>query len=398
MFFTKSDNTSSVYFGSSFPKAIWNFTELFLGFENNEDDSQDSFEQNSIVANDDSKAINKNIQIKEKQDNSQYRIKRYEEEFLILLEAAQRLDASCTEEEMEKAKNIFFVHNLIEEVCYRALPDALKKFGITTDTITPAQSMNILAYVKEVTHVELRKEGGYTKKGREMITPAQFNGVLANIAIIIHDRDARLTDARYSSLTDLCAALDDHNSYIKNILFKSWFRCPQLSCDTHLAMIKDIVDFNQRISEQLGFNFEQSLSEKKAYYDIHHQKIRAIECPTTGEKTAKRFVNLTEVRATFDDEVIEKLLYIDRQSPLLEYLEKNCSYSPEELSSLTNTRRVSSPARFGFWSQEQINQPALLCNDLCVGDFLKQYYPEKISREKIASPNTAFTPYVKHSF
>lgn len=353
--------------------AFWDFTEIFMGIDEASNPQENVEEQTKVPSP------------LENEDSSLSRVKLYEENFSQLLEKARQLNAECTETEVQNAKHIFFVHNLIEEACYDALPKVLIRLNIQSDAITPQDSLMILAYLKDAAHVELRKDGGYTKKGREMITPAQFSRVLSNIATVIHDRDTRLTDARYSSLTDLCVALDDHNSYIKNLLFKSWFRCEALSWDAHLPMIKHIVNFNPRMTAQLGFDFEQTLETKKKYYDVHHECIREVESPTK-EKSALKFVNITEVRARFNDPVmIETLSQSGRETPLIECLEKECAFPPEEIAKLIEQRRVPSPARFGLFSQNVIGQPPLILKNISVGEFLEQYFPERKCNPKSPS-------------
>ena len=102
------------------------------------------------------------------------RFKAYTSAFETLKAKAIELGSKCSEGEFEKARNIFFVHNLIEEACYKALPEIISDLKITGDVITEAQSDFIMARLKKAAHVELRKDGGYTKKGREMITEEQF--------------------------------------------------------------------------------------------------------------------------------------------------------------------------------------------------------------------------------
>jgi hypothetical protein len=271
------------------------------------------------------------------------------------------------------------MHNLIEEICYTSLADIVIKLNIKGDKITEEQSRLILAYVKQMAHVELRKEGGYVKKGRDMISSEQFDGVLANVATIIHDRDGRLTDARYYSLTDLCTALDDHNSYVKNILFRSWLRCGTLVSQTHLTMVKDLVNFDNRMTEQVGFDFSRALAAKKKHYDTVFPSIREVVCSRSGEKTALKFVNLTEVRATLDEHV-DTLLTCDSNMPLAKALVNNCSLSQEAVTTLLRDRQVPCEARFGLNSGEKarsIFQPPLLRADFTVGVFLNTYYPDK---------------------
>ncbi|MBL7479437.1 hypothetical protein [Legionella bononiensis] len=299
------------------------------------------------------------------------REQKYNEAFDKLLLKAQELGTQCSPQEIENAKRIFFVHNLIEEVCYKAFAKIVKQLGITGDEITEQQSGQILAYIKSMAHVELRKPGGYTLTGRAMITADQFAQVISNVSTIIHDRDARLTDARYYSLTDLCVGLDDHNSYVKNILFRSWFKCGQMSCDSHLNMIKDMVGFNKRISDQLGFNFEHALTNKKEYYNTYHAGIRTVENPVTGERSALKFTNLTEVRSKFKP-IINKLLDTAPDSRLIAELRNKKLLEPEEINALIGKRSYLSAPRF----HQPITQNALLEPTITVGEFLNYYFPE----------------------
>lgn len=313
-------------------------------------------------------------------DQQKQRIEHYNSAFSKLVQQAKELGAKCSEEDIKNARNIFFVHNLIEEVCYQALADIVKKLDIRGDKITKEQSDQILAYVKDIAHVELRKDGGYSKKGREMITQDQFSWVLKNVNTIIHDRDARLTDARYYSLTDLCTALDDHNNYVKNILFRSWLHCEPISCPTHLPMIKNLVHFNKNMSAQLGFNFAEALQRKKGYYDTYHPKLREIVCSTTGEKSALRFVNITEVRSAFDEHV-DTLLKCDPDESFTQCLVGQCSFSKSDVEKLTQNRSVTCAPRHGFgFMDKTIPQPPLLKDGLTVGEFLEYYFPETRSQ------------------
>ncbi|MDR3442260.1 MAG: hypothetical protein P4L65_04520 [Legionella sp.] len=314
-------------------------------------------------------------------DQQQLRIDTYNKAFSKLLQQAKVLGSSCTNIDIQKAKNIFFVHNLIEEICYKALADSVTVLNIRGNAITEEQSGEILAYVKNITHIELRKEGGYSKKGREMISEGQFSFVLKNVSTIIHDRDTRLTDARYATLTDLCIALDDHNSYVKKILLNSWLDCKTLCTDTHLPMIKSLVHFNQKMSTQLGFDFEETLQESKQSYDRLYPNIREVKCPKTGETSAVRFVNVTEVKAKFMEHV-EQIQQYDPDRLFTDCLVDYCSFTDEQVKELSATRSVSCTARApGI----KIKQPPLLSNKLTVGEFLSCYFPEVEKQEKLTA-------------
>lgn len=333
-----------------------------------EEEQQEQHDNSSIMSGQEKQEQNVPQSMLSEQER---REQNYNEAFNKLLSKAKELGTLCSPEEIDNVRRIFFVHNLIEEVCYKAFADIVEKFGIIGDAITEEQSGIILAYIKKIAHVELRKPGGYSLTGREMITPEQFSQVLAHVATIIHDRDARLTDARYYSLTDLCIALDDHNSYVKNILFRSWFKCGQMSCDSHLNMIKDIVGFNGRASAQLGFHFERSLAAKKEYYDRFHAGIRTVEHPKTHELSALKFTNLTEVRAKFTS-IVGKLLESDPHTPLTTYLSDHQLLDNRDIDALTRTRCYSCVPRF----HQPISQRALLEPNVTVGEFLNKYFPE----------------------
>ncbi|KTD60988.1 hypothetical protein [Legionella spiritensis] len=317
------------------------------------------------------------------------RVTCYNQAFEKLRAKAEHSGSECSKTEIENAKNIFFVHNLIEEVCYKALIEIVEELDIRGDTITEKQSGIILAHLKKIAHVELRKPDGYTNKGRQMITEEQFSKVLANINTIIHDRDGRLTDARYRSLTDLCVALDDHNSYVKNILFNSWFRCDDMHCSTHLDMIKGVVDFDKRMAAQTGFDFARALQEKKDYYDTYHGSIRQIESPETGKKTASEFVNVARVRGLFTNEIIKPLLEVERDTPLTTWLEESRLFGGSEIKTLTKSRRVSCAPRF----HKKIDQDPLLDETLTVGQFLNKYFPEMTNDVDISAEPPDYVGY-----
>lgn len=307
------------------------------------------------------------------------RVQQYTDAFNSLQRQAQGLQSRCGQNEIENARRIFFVHNLIEEVCYKAFAEIVAELGITGDAITEEQSGQILAYVKKQAHVELRKDGGYSKTGRQMITDAQFSLVIANIATIVHDRDGRLTDARYTSLTDLCVALDDHNGFIKNLLFKSWFLCGRMHSDTHLPMIKRLVLFNERMSRQVGFDFSEAVKAKQDYFDRYHPRIREIQCPRTGRYSAEDFVNLCEVRGIFSKRgVLANLQRCAPYSLLVTALQSMPQFTQVEIARMVTPRRLSCAARF----HKPIEQPRLLDPTLTVVQFLRKYFPERLETNR----------------
>lgn len=297
----------------------------------------------------------------------------YSDAFIKLLAKARDAGSQCSPEEVENSRRIFFIHNLIEEVCYKAFAEKVAELGIKGDKITLEQSDQILAYIKKIAHVELRKPGGYSLSGRTMITSEQFSQVLANVASIVHDRDVRLTDARYFSLADLCVALDDHNSYVKNTLFSSWFKCPKkMSCDTHLDIIKNQVEFNTKMSNQLNLDFENAVLARKKYYDTHHPGIRVVKSEA-GELSADKFTNLTEVRAKFES-VIATLSVTKADIHLISYLKSNKVFAERDIDALFKERCYSCSPRF----HAQITQRPLLAPAITVGDFLQEYFPEVV--------------------
>ena len=96
------------------------------------------------------------------------------------------------------------------------------------------------------------KKDGYIQS-RTKLPYEQVQEVIRNVGLIVHDRDTKLTDARYYTITDLTMALDDHNTMVKEILLKSWYKCPKFidPHHTHLDEIKERAGFYATLNPQL---------------------------------------------------------------------------------------------------------------------------------------------------
>ncbi len=114
---------------------------------------------------------------------------------------------------------------------------------------------------------------------------------------------------------------------------------------------------------------------------------REIVCSTTGEKSALRFVNITEVRSAFS-EYVDTLLRCDPNEPFTQCLIEECSFTKDNVEKLTRSRSVTCAPRHGFgFMDKTIPQPPLLKEELTVGEFLEYYFPETINQAKNLSFN-----------
>ena len=65
----------------------------------------------------------------------------------------------------------------------------------------------------------------------------QFQPVILRVSDIVSDRDTKLTRATYTTLEDLIANLDTHNTMVNAILFNAW-GVPEKTGIDHLTEIK----------------------------------------------------------------------------------------------------------------------------------------------------------------
>ncbi len=157
-------------------------------------------------------------------------------------EVEERLKQEFTPEEIVKAVELKLIHDRVEIAAYGALQEAVEDFDLQqvdgTTSITAEMSRTILhKYVKNAAHLVMRGEGGYMKVRAQYLTQKQIAPVMANVPLIVRDRDSKLTDASYTSLEKLVGALDYHNMMVNGILFNAW-GVPHREGTVHLECIK----------------------------------------------------------------------------------------------------------------------------------------------------------------
>lgn len=205
-----------------------------------------------------------------------------------------KLGAQCSVEEKERANEVKQIHDLIEEVAYRAFAQKVTELNITQDRITEEESGKILSYIKAQAHKEMyKKEDGYIVARARLLNYSQVERVIQSVGKIVHDRDTKLTDARYYSLSELLMGLDDHNTMVKEILLQSWYKCSSFSDPDHehLDQIKDQVDFYQTLDKQLEFNLKEALKAQKAFWNQFFPGKREAD-----KSASQEFVNIQELR------------------------------------------------------------------------------------------------------
>jgi hypothetical protein len=204
---------------------------------------------------------------------------------------------TCTAHEATQAQAVKGIHDVIEEVAYRAFVTAVRELGITTNDISAEQAGAILFHVKKEAHRELFRSGGYMAERGKILTPEQIAGVIRKVGEIIHDRDTRLTDSRYRRLTTMVMGFDSHNAMVKGILLRSWFKNDSFSDDdrAHLEEIKGRVDFYPELGKILPFNFGEALRKEEAFWDRCFPGLRE------GSESANAFMHTQEVRHYFGE-------------------------------------------------------------------------------------------------
>ena len=88
----------------------------------------------------------------------------------------------------------------------------------------------------------MRGEGGYMKVRGQYLSQKQIQPVMANVPLIVRDRDSKLTDASYTTLEKLVGNLDYHNMMVNGILFNAW-GVPHREGAVHLECIKKQAGF-----------------------------------------------------------------------------------------------------------------------------------------------------------
>lgn len=289
----------------------------------------------------------------------------------VLAGRSVRLAASCSPEEKMSADQVKSIHDRVEEIAYRALAEAIKVLGIKTDAITFEQSSQILLAIKTEAHRELFKKDGYMSMRGVLLQRSQIEKVIANVGKIIHDRDSKLTDARYSRLSELLMGLDDHNTMVKEILLSSWFKDESFSDPdhVHLKEIKANVRFYESLAAHLDFDLEKALRERQAFWDKYFPGLRV------GGEASSDFVQILEVRnalgcvhnPAMNTIILGGSIVVgaDRfEAPLISLL-------PRESHSLFEQRREYNAIRRGY-----VEVPALLDPSITLREALRLYFPE----------------------
>jgi len=285
--------------------------------------------------------------------------------------------SSCSSSELEKAKTIEQIHTIVEEIAYQALVDAVKELNITSDRITAAESGILLLRIKQAAHREMYKKDGYIAKRATLLDPSQVKHVIDNVGKIVHDRDTKLTNARYYSLSELLMGLDDHNTMVKTILLRSWFKCSCFSDEKHhhLDRVKGNIQFYEQMDKQLTYDIKKHLIEKKEFWDRFFPGVRQAET----DKASTAFTTTIELRQYFTSKVNKKGL--EFSSALKTYSATKKTLDTPLASMLTDEDRIaifgSRSARNIVRSQD-IQMPALLENqEITIREFFAQYFPEK---------------------
>ena len=284
-------------------------------------------------------------------------------------------ESECSGEEKLNADGIREIHDLVEEVAYRAFAQKVAELGIHGDQITEEQSGQILGAIKMAAHREMYKTDGYIKS-KTKLPACQVQEVIRNVGLIIHDRDTKLTDARYYSLTDMTMALDDHNTMVKETLLKSWYKCPKFQDPnhTHLEEIKERAGFYAVINQQLSFDLKAAVAQRQAFWDNYFPGRR-----DAHNGTSKEFVDTIEVRN-----------YLAKVGYGLNFTTPNRNYtftfqdfyrkltdllSPEDQKALFEPREIHNLVR----KCQKTCENALISNDMTLGQFLNKYYPESVN-------------------
>jgi hypothetical protein len=162
-------------------------------------------------------------------------------------EVEERVKQGFTPQEIVNAVKLKLIHDKVEIAAYKALQQAIEDFKLHPvdgkTPITEAQSREILhKYIKNAAHVVMRGEGGYMKVRGQYLSPKQIQPVMANVPLIVRDRDSKLTDASYTTLEKLVGNLDYHNMMVNGILFNAW-GVPHREGAVHLECIKKQAGF-----------------------------------------------------------------------------------------------------------------------------------------------------------
>lgn len=281
------------------------------------------------------------------------------------------LKSTATPTELEQAEAVKEIHDRIEVVAYSAFVEKVKELGIRGNKIPEEASVEILKHIKIKAHREMFKEGGYMKERGKMLGPNQIKHLSTQVGKIIHDRDTKLTNAQYSTVSDMLLALDDHNTMVKEILLRSWCMCPEFEDSTHahLDRIKREVNFYPELNAQLGFDLETSLKTSKKILDTFFPGLRKSE-------DSIQFVNMMKVRSQFKD---MSLMSYNPNMPVIE------AFKGADVQAFFVEQTIANPI-----TGKTDLFPPILNREMTVGELIQQYLPEMPIRNYFGNQFVAF--------
>lgn len=290
--------------------------------------------------------------------------------------------SACSTDEISRANQVKKIHNIIEEIAYKGFAEKVIQLGITQDAITEKQSGEILTHIKAVAHIELYKEGGYATERFKLLDSSQVKKIVANVAKIVHDRDTKLTNARYFFLSELLMGLDDHNTMVKEILLESWYKCSRIEdCQhSHLERIKEKIDFYGVLNQQLEFNLRESLEDRKIFWQKYFPSLRV-----ASQENSVQFMNVIDVRHYFGD----AQLNYDAETCTLSFDTENFSYEishvnlDAKLVTVLNEKDAQAlfapRTIFNYVRNTEVKAAPFLSNEnMTIHQFLTAYFPEKL--------------------
>jgi hypothetical protein len=233
------------------------------------------------------------------------------------------LKLGYTQEEIQAAVVVKGLHDEVELAAYAALIQGCEELGISTDAITEEQSFRLLhKYVKASAHKVMNGPDGYMSlRGKHLNFEKQIQPILDKVSWIVHDRDRRLTNGVYTSLTKLIFALDSHNSLVNHIIFKAW-GYPLSEARDHLSEIKEKAKFYGKLNAIVHFDVSDALARENDRYN----RTRIFSHVQFHEKYGKTFFGFllgSEAYLSFQDsEEDTRTVYArDLNQPLSEILD-----------------------------------------------------------------------------
>jgi hypothetical protein len=164
------------------------------------------------------------------------------------------------------------LHDAIEISAYNGLVEKIISLGITTDEITEKDSRTLLRYIMCCAHKTMRASGGYIDaRTKHLNMEKQLLPLMVHLDWIVYDRDRRLTNAKYISLSELIFNLDDHNIKVKQLLLDIWGH-PNPDAIQGLENVKQQIKFYERLNRVLSFDLKENLTNIKN----NHSSIREI--------------------------------------------------------------------------------------------------------------------------